>query len=142
LTCVAASEAGLAVGQLGDGVAVAGLEPGELFIAAPPQRGEYANETYFLTQAEALQQVDVRYYPRPVRMVAAMTDGLTRLAVQMALNEPHLPFFQPLLAFAAGADDEAEAQSQLAAFLASERVCARTDDDKTLVLALRRSRAS
>ncbi|MGH2523144.1 MAG: PP2C family serine/threonine-protein phosphatase, partial [Anaerolineales bacterium] len=48
LTCVAASEAGLAVGQLGDGVAVAGLEPGELFIAAPPQRGEYANETYFL----------------------------------------------------------------------------------------------
>ena len=137
LLCAVVSEHGLAVAQLGDGVAVAGLEGGAWFVAAAPQRGEYANETYFLTQGDALPPLDVRLYPDPVLAVAAMTDGLLRLVLDMQRNEPHVPFFKPLLAFAAQAGDEGEAAQQLAAFLMSERVSARTDDDKTLVLAVR-----
>ncbi len=137
LLCAAVSEHGLAVAQLGDGVAVAGLEGGRWYVAARPQRGEYANETYFLTQGEALPPLDVRLYPDAVQAVAAMTDGLLRLVLDLQRNEPHLPFFQPLLSFAAQMSDEAEAGQQLASFLASERVSARTDDDKTLILAVR-----
>jgi hypothetical protein len=55
------------------------------------------------------------------------------LALDMARREPHPPFFQPLFAFAQRAD---ASQSELLAFLDSERVCARTEDDKTLVLAV------
>jgi hypothetical protein len=55
-------------------------------------------------------------------------------------NEPHLPFFEPLFAFveaSAPPKDGAQASEALTAFLASPRVCERTDDDKALVLALR-----
>ena len=137
LLCAVASDEGLAVAQLGDGLAVATLDGGEWYLAATPQRGEYANETYFLIQGDRLPTVDVRVFPEPVQAVAVMTDGLLRLVLDLNRNQPHKPFFQPLLAFAAQSADPAEANAQLSAFLGSERVCARTDDDKTLVLAAR-----
>src|SRR5260221_5122623 len=146
LLCAALSDQGLAVAQLGDGVAAAfapaGAARGDLkngsdwFLAAQPQRGEYANETYFLSQPDALQHLDVAVYAEPVRTLALMTDGLLRLLLN-GQRQPHVPFFQPLLTFGVEIDGEARGNEQLAAFLASERVCARTDDDKTVVLALR-----
>lgn len=139
LTCAVACDAALAIGQIGDGIVVAGAKDGELFAATQPQRGEYANETFFLTMAEALQQVEIHVYPGAVEALAVMSDGLIRLAMNLATYEPHVPFFRPLLAFAAQAEDSADAEAQLASLLASERVCARTDDDKTLVLVARSS---
>ncbi len=142
LLCAALSDAGLAVAQLGDGLAAAFVPSGdpasvgEWFLAAEPQRGEYANETYFLSQPDALQHLEVRWYAEPVRALALMTDGLLRLVLD-GQRRPHVPFFQPLLTFGVEAGDAAQAGGQLADFLASERVCARTDDDKTVVLALR-----
>jgi hypothetical protein len=55
--------------------------------------------------------------------------------VRLPAYEPHAPFFRPLFAFAMESTDSAAAEP-LAAFLASERVTRRTDDDKTLVLAV------
>jgi hypothetical protein len=72
-----------------------------------------------------------------VRALALTTDGLLRLALKLPAYEPHPQFFQPLLTFAREAADETLAQTELADFLASERVCTRTDDDKTLLLAVR-----
>jgi hypothetical protein len=144
LLCAALSDEVLAVAQLGDGVAAA-FSPGgghgrgaggDWFLAAEPQRGEYANETYFLSQAGALQHLDIYVYAEPVRALALMTDGLLRLVID-AKRLPHVPFFQPLLTFGVEMEDQTLAEAQLAAFLASERVCARTDDDKTIVMALR-----
>jgi hypothetical protein len=144
LLCAALSESVLAVAQLGDGVAAAyipGGAPdrgagGDWFLAAGPQRGEYANETYFLSEAGALQHLDIFVYAEPVLALALTTDGLLRLVLD-AKRLPHVPFFQPLLTFGVETEDQTQAEAQLAAFLASERVCARTDDDKTIVLALR-----
>ena len=137
LTCALAAGDWLVAGQIGDGAVVAEDASGDLFLAVQPQRGEYANEAYFLTMPDALDYLAIRAEARPVRALAVTTDGLLRLALKLPGYEPHAPFFQPLLAFAAEADDEEQAAEQLAAFLQSERVCARTDDDKTLVLAVR-----
>jgi hypothetical protein len=137
LVCVVATVDRLVVGQLGDGVVVAQAPDRSLFAATEPQHGEYANETLFLTMPDALDLVQVRVYAQPVRALAAMTDGLTRLATLVAENSPHAPFFYPLFDFCAQVENELEAREQLAAFLNSDRVCARTDDDKTLVLAVR-----
>jgi hypothetical protein len=137
LTCALASSDRLVVGQLGDGVVVARDEEGELFAATQPQRGEYANETYFLTMDGALEQVEIQVYTQPVDAVAVMTDGLIRLAMDLGKNEPHSPFFQPLLTFASQAYDVTEAEEKLTGLLDSERVCERTDDDKTVVLVAR-----
>jgi hypothetical protein len=136
LTCAVASNDELAVGQIGDCLAVARKGPDDpLFVATQPQRGEYANETFFLTLEDALDHLQIHVYP-PVQTLVLMSDGVVRLAVNVVENVPHTPFFRPLLDFAAEMKDEKTAQEQLAAFLASERVCARTDDDKTLVLAV------
>jgi hypothetical protein len=139
LTCAVASDEWLVVGQVGDGIVVAKGENGDLFAATQPQRGEYANETFFLTMDEALQQIQVAVYGQSVDALAVMTDGLMRLAMNLAKSEPFSPFFEPLMAYAAQAENEAEAQGQLSALLASDRVCERTDDDKTLVLVARPS---
>ena len=137
LTCAVATEDRLIVGQIGDGVAVARDGADTLFTTIRPRRGEYANEAAFLTMPGLLDHVEVAIVPRPVAALAITTDGLLRLAVRLPAHDPHPPFFRPLFAFAAEAEDTDRAAADLAAFLASERVGARTDDDKTLVLAAR-----
>ena len=57
LTCAVATDGGLAVAQIGDGIVVARQEDGELFAAVQPQHGEYANETFFLTMTDALEKI-------------------------------------------------------------------------------------
>ena len=148
LLCAALADDVLVIAQLGDGVA-AGYSPaadpglatpeaagGDWFLAAEPQRGEYANETYFLSQPNALDHLDIYVYSEPVRALALMTDGLLRLVLD-GQRRPHAPFFRPLLTFTVEIESVALGQQQLAEFLASDRVSARTDDDKTIVLALR-----
>ncbi len=135
LTVVVAAAGCLASAQVGDGAVVVLDASGKLFAATHLQKGEYANETHFLTQPDLLEHLEVQVCRQPVSALAVMSDGLVRLALKMPSGEPHFPFFQPLFGFAARKQSETQAAEQLADFLASERVCARTDDDKTLVLA-------
>jgi hypothetical protein len=140
LTCLAATTDQLIVGQLGDGAVVARGADGVLGTVTTSQRGEYANETYFLTQEQALERVAIQVSNLPIQALAVMSDGLTRLALKRPTNEPHPPFFKPLFAYVEASvpsNDCAQASEGLTAFLASPRVCERTDDDKALVLALR-----
>lgn len=148
---------GIACGSIGDCIAVCQTAEGHLCSLCAPQRGDYANATNFLTQPQALQQLDIQLTEAPVHYAAFLTDGLAPLAMNLAHNRPHPPFFEPLFAFVANAGVEAEVVSsveeqkpddqqnngdvndglgvtQLRAFLDSERVNARTDDDKTLIL--------
>ena len=85
----------------------------------------------------ALDRASYRHERGPIDAVAAMSDGLVGLALARPAGTPHAPFFEPLLTFNARVAEPEVAREQLAAFLASERVCARTDDDKTLVLVTR-----
>lgn len=140
LTFAAVNEGWLAVGQLGDGLAVALDLEGGLHMVAEPQRGEYADATYFLTQPDAPDMFAGRVYRvsqdiAPVQALALMTDGLTHLAIDRRSRSPHEPFFQPLLRVPAEMRDPEEALESLYAFLDSDRINQRTDDDKTLVLA-------
>lgn len=134
LTMAAVSGGWLATGQVGDGAVVALEAGGRLFAATRAQKGEYANETHFLTQRDAHKHLSVQTWNCPIEALAVMSDGLLRLALKLPSGDPHTPFFQPLFRFAASAAQDS-ADWQLAGFLASERVCARSDDDKSLVLA-------
>jgi hypothetical protein len=137
LTCALVTGDWLVVGQIGDGAAIAEDADGALFLTARPQRGEYANEAFFLTLPDATRCTTVVAARRPVRALALTSDGLLRLALKLPGYEPHPQFFRPLLIFTRETADETQAQADLANFLASERVCAHTDDDKTLLLAVR-----
>ena len=137
LTCAVAAPGWLAWGHLGDGALVCGPSADALLTITRPQRGEYANETCFLSQENALERVEVRVLDFHINALALMSDGLLRLGFSLPSLTPHLPFFKPLFDFTQTAENPEAAGEQLAAFLASERANARTDDDKSLILAVR-----
>lgn len=137
LTVAVAAGDWLAVGQIGDGAVVAVEPSGTLVALTRLQKGEYANETHFLIQRDALERVQLWAGHQRSQTLAVMSDGLVRLALQLPSGQPHVPFFQPLFRFALAQAGQPQAERDLSAFLSSERVCSRTDDDKTLVLAVR-----
>ncbi len=138
LACAVVSNDWLAVGQIGDGAVVVEGIDGALTLTILPQRGEYANEAYFLTMPDGLSYLAYFISRLEIRSLILTTDGLLRLAFKLPEYQPSPNFFQPLLSFLAETEDEEQARSDLAAFLNSARVNARTDDDKTLVLARRK----
>ncbi len=124
----------LVTGQIGDG-AIVGLRDEQMILISQPQRGEYANETYPLTAENALDALAITI-TEAVKAVAVFTDGLQHLSLNLAHLSVHRPFFAPFFTALQAPLDCSAISEQLANFLASERVCARTDDDKTLVIAV------
>ncbi len=124
----------LATGHIGDGAAVAWLEDGSFQTISAPQSGEYINETFPLTMQGALERVEYSVFRQRVKALALMTDGMCHLSLRKPDDAPHPPFFQPLFSQLPNVTDAQAASMKLAAFMESERVCALTDDDKTLVL--------
>lgn len=123
--------------QVGDGGIV--LDAGQgLELAVEPMSGEYANMTHFVTDDDAVTVLKSHVYQAPVTKVAAFSDGLQRLALNMADSTPHEPFFAPFykVLSSVGEGKEDQLTAALVDFLNSERVNERTDDDKTLALAL------
>lgn len=106
-----------------------------------PQRGEFANTTFFLSDADAEERWVADALPPSVTDVALLSDGLEALALHYASLTAHDPFFDAFLRPLAGAGGEGEVTElgdALGRFLVSDRVTERTDDDVSLVLATRR----
>ena len=100
--------------------------------------GEYANMTHFITDEDAVSRLETFTSTERVHKVAAFTDGIQRLALNMLDNSPHVPFFTPFFNGLASATQEQLdlLPELLKQFLSSPAVNERTDDDKTLALAL------
>ena len=124
------------IAQLGDGAVILGDEQGYR-VAFWPEPAEYANATDFLTEERFADALRFEAVLAPISEVAVFTDGLQRLALEFATRTPHSAFFRPLFEALRHAEDPESLAEPLRAFLDSPRVNERTDDDKTLVLALR-----
>ncbi len=122
--------------QIGDGGIVASRN-GLLHPVLWPDRGEYANETRFLTDENAPGYLQYTLWDTASDDVALFSDGLQCLALVYESRTVHTPFFSPMFAVMHQTELESCAawSDQLALFLSSPRVNERTDDDKTLVLA-------
>jgi serine/threonine protein phosphatase PrpC len=141
LVAVIANESEALTIHVGDG-AVVGLDTdGALKTLSAPDHGEYVSTTYFLTDdSSSGARVRFQRHSRRYRAIALMSDGLERLALSMHDYTPFEPFFTGIFnpvrsSSARGYDDHLSAQ--LSKYLDSERVNARTDDDKSLVIACR-----
>ncbi|EJN10128.1 hypothetical protein PMI40_00215 [Herbaspirillum sp. YR522] len=95
--------------------------------------------TSFITDENAVEVLLTKAYVNQATLAAVFSDGIQRIALNMATNTPHEPFFAPFFKTLKSTTDEQEDQLQglLAKFLASPQVNERTDDDKTLALAVR-----
>jgi hypothetical protein len=130
--------------QIGDGVIVIADKPLSWRWVIWPQKGEYANSTYFLSDERSLDRAEVQTLTDDIQDVALMSDGLEQLAVHFPSRRAHDPFFRSVLAplHAESGDGESARLSQgLASILASPTVRARTDDDASLIIATRRERS-
>ncbi|MDQ3575443.1 MAG: protein phosphatase 2C domain-containing protein [Actinomycetota bacterium] len=122
----------LVIGEVGDGVVAVSIG-GAVIGPLTPQRGEFANETAFLTGGEVLPEVSLASFPSSeVEAFAISSDGLRLLITSNSLEgTPHAPFFDDLFAgVASGVTSEALTQ-----FL--EQAEDRTGDDKSLVVGVR-----
>ena len=134
-----ANSAGTTVLHIGDGSAVAEDRDGAWHALSWPAHGEYASTTYFVT--DDAPQLRITRSELPSRTLVLFTDGLERLALDFAKQEPHSPFFSALAAPVHASAIEGrnrDLSTALASFLGSEKVNARTDDDKTLLVAAMR----
>jgi hypothetical protein len=137
LLAVVANDDIAVVVQIGDGAVVARDRDGYGTVVWP-QSGEYANTTNFLTGAAYASHLQVRFLQPAPSEFAVLTDGLQPLALHYQSRSVHAPFFEPLFATLRTERDPDRLSSPLLAFLNSDPVNARTDDDKTLILASRR----
>jgi hypothetical protein len=125
--------------QIGDGAMVIRDRDGGNYQAVFwPEQGEYANTTFFLSDETYQDRLNIRHCDTSPGEIALFTDGLQNLALSFAQKQPHAGFFGPL--FSALRNDPAHELSdisdQLGRFLLRDDVSARSDDDRTLVLAV------
>lgn len=128
----------IAAVQIGDGaIVVDGEVVLDSYTDMYANAGDYSNETRFLTETD-VAPVKFSASDKKVERVAILTDGLDNIAFDNNGYErkPHAPFFDPMFAWLESSS-EPENQAELAGFLASDRVRAKTGDDVTLLLAMR-----
>jgi Protein phosphatase 2C len=135
---VLSSPLGTLVLQIGDGGVVVDVGAG-LEVAVVPMSGEYANMTHFVTDEDAVNRLVTKIYNDTASRVAVFSDGLQRLALNMTENTVHEPFFTPFFKGLeqAKAEHDDQLHFALVRFLGSQAVNERTDDDKTLALAIK-----
>lgn len=129
--------------QVGDGAMVISEGDGWSW-AHWPQRGEFANTTFFATEDRAQSQMAFARSKGRIVELAAFSDGIEPLVIQYATQSVFEPFFDKMFPAVRATKDPGlndELSIALADYLASPSICARTDDDKTLVLATRREEA-
>lgn len=138
LVCAISDGTNTVVAHVGDGCAVfRSQSDGRWRALLWPDHGEYASTTFFVTDEAG---VNVRFAQSavPLTGVAVFSDGIERLALDFASEEPFQPFLRGIVK---PLDQELPPGrnpalcDQLRTYLGSEKVISRTDDDKTLVIA-------
>ena len=123
----------LAAMQVGDGFIVFKPVGGDYQLLFQPDKGEYINETTFVTASNALQDIQIRVLAKPVAFICMATDGVEKVSVNYTNWEPFPPFFQPLEEYLQQTENPLD--EDLKEFLEREDLNKLTTDDKTLLLA-------
>lgn len=138
-----AGEERAAFAQIGDGAIVVshGEADGWLWMFWP-QHGEYANQTVFILSANATDSLEFCQEPRRIDEIALFSDGIERMVLHAETKSVNDAFFNQMFvpvraSVAEGLD--LELSDKLRGYLGSATVNARTNDDKTLIMATRRS---
>lgn len=123
--------------QIGDGaIVVRANEEAPWTVAIWPEETQYANETFFITDAAVGEHVQIARFDS-VSDIVAFSDGLQRLALEQATRMAFARFFSPLVSTVRAATDTDGLRENLRAYLNSESINSRTDDDKSLAIACR-----
>jgi hypothetical protein len=128
--------------QIGDGAIVVshGEADGWSWVFWP-QHGEYANQTTFVLSANATEALEFNLAPRRIDEFAMFSDGIERMVLHTATKTVNDAFFEQMFApvrISKSWGLDRQLSSGLKTYLSSAPVNARTDDDKSLLMATRR----
>jgi len=122
--------------QIGDGAIVTPAgEAGAYNWVFWPQHGEYANTTNFVTLPDARDVFELRVGPA-VNEFAMFSDGLERLILNDVTRRVHAPALRPIFDWLRTKEADGKGTEALTAYLESDHINQRTDDDKSLVMAV------
>jgi len=97
--------------QVGDGAIVIG-DGANFDVVFWPERGEYANQTFFISDENAVERAMIKVGGR-VDEVALLTDGLQSLALNYKNKSAHEPFFLSRFRTLRAAEDASSLQVPL-----------------------------
>jgi hypothetical protein len=121
--------------QIGDGFLVVSLQDEPSYqLLFHPDKGEFINETSFITSGNALDRMKVNVLMGKQKFICASTDGLENVSLSSRNWLPFSPFFKPLETYIKQTNNPEINKQYLINFLGSERLQSRTDDDITLLL--------
>lgn len=120
--------------QIGDGFIVTRSRTNDYQLMFQPDKGEFANQTTFVTSANALADMQVRVVLEQPTFICAASDAIERVAIRLSDWTAFPPFFQPLEEYLIETHNPKQDDDYLIGFLTSERLNQKTDDDKTLLL--------
>lgn len=129
-------DSGAAFAQIGDGAIVIN-KSGVYQTVFWPQSGEYINTTNFITDPRFPALFSFCWMDERIDELALFTDGIQMLCLDYSSKQAHGPFFYPLFERLRVQPDPHDLCDGMRAFLSSQEIVARTDDDKTLILATR-----
>jgi hypothetical protein len=121
----------VAIGQVGDSIAVIGGH-GQYLTVCPETKGEYANETYFITAADWSEYLRVAVLAGSADVVALSTDGLRYKITNTRTSAAFGPFFDGLVSYGQDAAASSDGIGKFLTGLENDQ----TGDDKSLVAAI------
>ena len=141
LVCVVSNGSESTVIHIGDGCAVFQNSENKSWLTPSwPNQGEFASTTYFITD-EDLKELRVESVFSPVSSIAIFTDGLERLALDFGEKTPFAGFLDQMSRPLQGSDQfgkDANLSVALKKYLDGDAINSRTDDDKSLILAVKK----
>lgn len=126
----------IALAQIGDGAIVLGIGRNRR-VAFKPQHGDFVNQSAFLTDEDAVDELQVMVIDAVPELLVLFSDGLEDLLISPKDLSVHPPFFDYLsTAFGAAKERvgvQPDISEQLSRMLTSKAVTSRSDDDTSIV---------
>ena len=117
-----------------DGAGVVGAVAGWM-LTSEPQRGEHANETWFITQEGAIYRRCVSAEIIGVQRVMVGAEGMMGLTLKQPGNVRYAPYFDGALSWLESNHSPGKASGRCRTLLLGNQVRLLTDDDVTMIQA-------
>lgn len=129
-----------AVMHIGDG-AVIGIFPDDrVQTISTPDNGEFLNVTFPITADDYLTQVHFSEKSESLAGVVLMSDGVQPMSINYKTHVAFPGFFTPLIEWFRTLPASEDVNARIATMLDSAQFRQKSDDDMTLVIALRQSK--
>lgn len=139
MVLLVASASEIVTAHIGDGAIVARERDSFAWsVLSAPHNGEYASTTYFVTD-DPQPVLRTSRLANTFSSLAAFSDGIENLVLDSNSGTASPAFFTPMarpLDASLVFGKDISLSKSLASFLASDRINERTDDDKTLIIAV------